>query len=983
MNTKAISLPTGTLNIYRVIFTVTLFLLALVQQLMAQPPGDELNTLLQGKTRVSEVMDIVDAYYKTHKPDKSLGKEDKYLHWKRWEKWARAHTDEDGNVANVARLTQMASESLNARYGAPAAPTAAYRVEGMGPNITNSASGFWSPIGPFTNNVIAGGLEGVGRMDRIAFHPTDPNTMFVGSPGGGLWKTTDGGSNWSCLTNSIPLIAIAGIAVNYNNPNIIYILTGDGDSHRAGYFVFNAGYSANSDGVYKTTDGGVTWYKTGVLNAGTTWFGRKLAMDPLNPNVLIAATSVGLYKTINGGTDWTQVRSGEHFDVVYKPGSSTVVYASVSGGVRYSNTSGDLGTWLNSTLDISPARIGRVDLAVSAANSNYVYALFGPGWCNQDINGNCNGTGYFFGGIYRSTNSGVNFTRRSNTPNILGNATNGQDGADQSDYDMGITVHPGNAEYLVTCGTTVWNSVGNTGGTTMTYSTSYGNGTYYIHPDVHDVAYNPLNNYVYAATDGGFYRSIDHGVNWTNLTTGLATTQVYHMKGWDSNADGLAEGAHLIIGCQDNGMKYRSAFGTTWNHFQCCDGFYSSFSPATTNTFWYSTNASTCFSTNAGVSSNCVLNVDFYPTVAIDPLNANNIYIGYDDTLYKTTTGGAPFTKIGGVRVEDELIVCPSNNARLYGIAGGYSSARRNDNFGTGIWTTISGTAGWPGGLPVTDLKPRPTSSLEVYACFGGYSAGNKVVRSTNGGASWTPYSGTLPNVPFHSLAIASDGSVYAGSDVGIFYRAAGSADWQPFYNGLPRVPVSDIVLTDFGNIYASTFGRGVWFSDVYSNCTPVITVSGALNGQAYYEASQYASVTSTTNGGDGTQVFVKAGDSVVMRPGFEVKAGSYFKAYIGPCGGGIPVMRSADSVSRKASDAAFARMNTGVNGLNKDGYLEIVLKDFGTLKAEIVFSSGAKTVLEDKVYPPGVYWLPYKASANQEAVFNVLFNGKPLKEGK
>jgi hypothetical protein len=516
----------------------------------------------------------------------------------------------------------------------------------------------------------------------------------------------------------------------------------------------------------------------------------------------------------------------------------------------------------------------------------------------------------------------------------------------------------------------------------MIFSTSYGNGADYIHPDVHDVRYNPLNNYVYAATDGGFYRSTDNGLNWTDMTAGLATSQIYHMKGWDSNADGLAEGANLVIGLQDNGMKYRTAFGTTWNHFQCCDGFYSSISPTTTNTIWYSTNTSTCFTTNGGVSSSCPLGVDFFPSVVIDPVNANNIYVGYFDTLYRSTNAGGSFTKVGAVNVMNELVVCPSNNARLYGISSGYSSARTSNNFGIGgSWSTISGTAGWPaGGLPVTDIKPRPTTSLEVYTCFGGYSAGNKVFRSTNGGTSWTNYSGSLPNVPFHSLAIATDGSVYAGSDVGVFYRGAGSADWQPFYNGLPRVPISDIVLTDFGNVYASTFGRGVWFSDVFSACPSSITVTGTLNGANYYEASSTANVTSVTNGGDGTQLFVKAGDIVTMSPGFEVKTGSYFKAYIGPCGGGIPVMRTADSLARMAADSAFARLPTQVQGLNKDGYLEIVLKEFGTLRAEISFANGAKTVLENKVYPPGVYWLPYKAGANAGATIRVFFNDEPLK---
>jgi photosystem II stability/assembly factor-like uncharacterized protein len=981
MYTKTISTQAVMAVIYRVIFSASLLLWLLLQQVTAQPADEELKTLLQGKTKVDEIMQVVDNYYKIHKPETGLEKENDYLHWKRWEKWARSHTDETGKVADVTALTKTAVSALDARYGTPATPTAAYRVEGVSPNATSSASGFWSPLGPFTNNVVAGGLEGIGRMDRIAFHPTDANTIFVGSPGGGLWKTTDGGANWSCLTNNIPLIAISGIAVNYSNPNIIYILTGDGDSHKPGYFVSNAGYSANSDGVYKTTDGGITWYKTGILSASFGWFGRKLAMDPVNPNVLMAATSLGLYRTQDGGTSWVQVRSGEYFDVVYKPGSSTTVYASVLSGIRYSNSSGDIGTWFSSGVDIFPAFSGRVDLAVSPANSNYVYALFGPGWCNKTGN-SCNGTGYFFGGIYRSTNSGLNFTRRSNTPNILGGDQNGQDGADQSDYDMGITVHPTNAEYLVTCGMTVWNSLGNTGGTSMTYSTTYGNGTYYIHPDCHDVAYNPLNNYVYAATDGGFFRSVDNGINWTNLTAGLATTQIYHMKGWDSNSDGLSEGANLLIGCQDNGIKYRSVFGTTFNHIVCCDGFYSAFSPASSNTIWYSTNDWTGFTTNGGVSSNGVLAFgDFFPTVAIDPGSGNNIYIGYYDTLYRTFTGGAPFTKIGAVNVHDELLVCPSNHARLYGIASGYGSLRRSDNNGSN-WTTISGNPGWPVvSPPVTDVKPRPTNSFEVYACFGGYTAGTKILRSTDAGASWSAYTGSLPNVPFHSLAVGNDG-VYAGSDIGVFFRAHGATDWQPFYNGMPRVPVSDIVLTDFGNVYVSTFGRGVWFSDMYSACTPVISVSGTLNGPNYYEASQYASVTSTTNGGNGTQIFVKAGDSVVMRPGFEVKTGSYYKAYIGPCGGGIPALRMnpRDSMARLAADSAFAQMPERINGVNKDGYLEIVLKEFGTLKAEMIFSNGAKTVLENKVYPPGVYWLPYKASTGSEATFNIQLNGAPLK---
>lgn len=209
----------------RVSFLLMCFfsLACLNNNLSAQENRHELDSLLAGKNRMDQISPIVHQYFKTHKEQQGLEKESNYQHWLRWEKWMLTHLDENGDFTNIAQRTNDAVNSMRTQYGEFARPTAAYRVEDQSPTFTGSASGFWSPLGPFTNNVVANGLEGIGRMDRIAFHPTDGNTIFVGSPGGGLWKTTDGGSNWTCLTNSLPLIAISGIAVNYNNPNIIYI----------------------------------------------------------------------------------------------------------------------------------------------------------------------------------------------------------------------------------------------------------------------------------------------------------------------------------------------------------------------------------------------------------------------------------------------------------------------------------------------------------------------------------------------------------------------------------------------------------------------------------------------------------------------------------------------------------------------------------------------------------------------------------------
>ena len=161
--------------------------------------------------------------------------------------------------------------------------------------------------------------------------------------------------------------------------------------------------------------------------------------------------------------------------------------------------------------------------------------------------------------------------------------------------------------------------------------------------------------------------------------------------------------------------------------------------------------------------------------------------------------------------------------------------------------------------------------------------------RSNDAGLNWTNYSGSLPNVPIHSCAVATEG-VYVGTEFGVFFRPDGAADWTPFYTGLPNTIVTDLWVNDNGLIYASTFGRGVWISNRYAACDAVINVSGALTGPHYYEASTTANVTATASAGAGTEVFVKSNGYVDLLAGFEIKAGTFFKAYLGPCSsGGIP----------------------------------------------------------------------------------------------
>lgn len=875
-------------------YLLILIVLFFWTSLKAQKVPPALAVKLQGKTTVQEIMKEVDAYYegpgKTERSKvNSEGEfEDDYLKWKRWEWWMLSHLDDEGKFVNSNKknfeATRQADEKwghlLNADAWLPQNRKGSEAAPANKSSATESAYGEWTSIGPFEEGAVnSGNFNGLGRIDRIAFHPSNSNIIYIGSPTGGVWKTTNGGGDWTHMSASLPALGVSGLVVSPTNGNVVYVLSGDGDSYSPGYLVYDYGSSQQCIGAFKTTDGGATWTKTGDLYTGALEFeGHRLAISSTNGNYLFAATSQGLWRTTNGGTTWTQVRTGEYWDVKFKPNDDSTVYASTSSDVVYSTDGGRSGTWSTSTFDFTNGST-RIELAVSADNSNYVYALCGgvPS----------SGT---FTGLFRSTNSGVSFTRRSNSPNILGNQPDGTGSSHASGYDLGITVKPSESLYVVICALTVWRSSSNNGGSAMEFATvfkeSLGSASEYIHPDVHAIAYNPLNNYLYAGSDGGIYRSTDDGVSWTNLSEEVAASQFYRFAMQDTDGDGYMNGTNLLAGAQDNGIKFRA--GGIFKHVICCDGFGVAIAPNNSNTLYLNINDYFAKSTDGGASYFDLINgVTFFSPVAIDYNNSNNVYLGGSSTR-RSDDGFSTTDLTRATNTRRVLITCPSNSNRLYGSSGS-NVIRSDDKIDT--WETISGNPGWPAGtFTINDIKVYPTSSLDVFACFGGYSDGRKVMRSANGGDTWTNWSGSLPNVPCYSLAVASEG-VYVGTEIGVFFRGYGYSDWVPFYSYMPRIPVTGLWVNENNNVYASTFGRGMWFSTRKTACVDELTVSNSnMVGPWYFEANKSVTATLTSDGSVGTEIFVHAGDSVVLKPGFEVQAGSFFKGYIAPCNtGGIP----------------------------------------------------------------------------------------------
>jgi hypothetical protein len=224
-----------------------------------------------------------------------------------------------------------------------------------------SEAGNWTSLGP---TILPNGREykGLGRLNAIAFHPTDEDIIYVGSPSGGLWRTTAGGNDWEPLIDDLPTLGVSAILVDYEDPDIIIIGTGDRDAG-----------DAQGMGVFRSTDGGETWnpWKTGM---GNRTVGR-LLQHPTNNLIILAATDGGMYRSSNGGESWTQVKTGNFKDVVFKPGDPNTVYGAASGNVFKSTDNGLTYTQLTNGLPGGSCAA----IAVTPANPNYVYVILTNG----------------------------------------------------------------------------------------------------------------------------------------------------------------------------------------------------------------------------------------------------------------------------------------------------------------------------------------------------------------------------------------------------------------------------------------------------------------------------------------------------------------------------------------------------------------------------------------------------------------------------
>lgn len=287
---------------------------------------------------------------KQGRPQSEEEEDERLDKWKRLEWYFNTRLDAQGRIPDIQNLRQVALED------AAALKTKALQsAQSNKDQSTLNTTGNWSQVGPTS---VTSFDEGIGRVNRLAFHPSNVNIIWAATAGGGLWKTTNGGSSWAGLTDGIPNLNLSGVAVNKTNTNILYILTGDGDASFGAPARFGVG--KNSIGVLKTVDGGTTWSTTGLKWKETD--GVKpynLVMHPSDFNILFAATSKGLWRSANGGATWTNYMPDTTiYDVEFMPSNGLVVYAAAAGGRFYRSM--DAGVTWSARYDNSDVNAHRV-----------------------------------------------------------------------------------------------------------------------------------------------------------------------------------------------------------------------------------------------------------------------------------------------------------------------------------------------------------------------------------------------------------------------------------------------------------------------------------------------------------------------------------------------------------------------------------------------------------------------------------------------
>jgi photosystem II stability/assembly factor-like uncharacterized protein len=696
----------------------------------------------------------------------------------------------------------------------------------------------WRSIGPSLTS---------GRISDIAVNPNNPFEYYVASSAGGVWKTINSGIEYTPVFDGEGSFSIGCVTIDPNNTNVVWVGSGENNNQRS----VNYG-----DGVYKSTDGGASWTNMGLKTS--EHIGR-IVVHPDNSDVVYVAAigplwskggERGLYKTTDGGKTWKAVLTvDEHTgvnDVVMDPRHPEVLYASTFQRRRhvYTYVGGGPGSGLHKSTDggetwtkiqngLPTTELGRIGLAISPANPEFIYAIV------EAADGK--------GGFFKSTNRGSSWEKMG-------------DHSTSGNYYQEIIADPVEENTVYSMDT--WMSVTKNGGKSFDIV-----GEDYKHIDNHCMWIDPNNNkHWLVGSDGGVYETFDAAKTW-DFKENIPVTQFYKVA-------------------VDNAYPFYNVYGGTQDNFSIGGPSRVITDHGITNFDWFITNGGDGFESQIDPENpNIVYAQSQYgflvrydkksgEAVGIQPKErqGENAYkFNWDaplvvskhksgrlyfaaNKLFKSDDYGNSWSVISDdlsqqidrntLNVYDRIVsidaVAKNGSTSPYGAIVALSESPIDENLivvgtddgliqitedGGKTWRKVSAISGAPNMSYVNNVHASKHNANVIYAAFNHHKYGDfkpYLFKSSDKGRTWTSISGNLPE----------RGSVYAfeedhkdanllfcGTEFGVYFTPNSGGRWKKLGNGLPTTLVRDIAIQERENdLVLGTFGRGFYVLDDYSS---------------------------------------------------------------------------------------------------------------------------------------------------------------------
>ena len=677
-----------------------------------------------------------------------------------------------------------------------------------------------------------------GRISDIENHPTNNKILYIGTAGGGVWKSSDGGASFSSIFDK-HIQSIGCVALDPNNPdNVIWVGSGEPWTRNS---------VSVGDGIYKSVDGGVNFTNMGLPKSDRI---SSIVVDPKNSNTVWVgvlgslwgdSNERGIYKTTDGGVTWNK-----EFYIDNKTGCSDIVIDTTNSDIMYASfwefrrtawsfNSGGNNSALYKSLDrgktwnkihngFPNGMLGRFAFAIAPSNTNILYAVLETEKDKEK-------------GLYKSEDAGKSWKHLNNDFEIVVRPF----------YFSRITIDPKNPDIVYKAG--LRGSISRDGGKTFK---SLGN----MHADIHDITIDNIDsNRIYVATDGGLYRSWDAG-STLDIVKNLPLSQFYHLS-VDNE-----EPYNIYGGLQDNGSWYgpsKSDGGIEardWHSVGYGDGFRVLRHPS----------KRIIYSEMQGAENIWRYNLDTKELKTIQPLpikgdsklrfnwnapivtglhNPDRIYAG-SQFIHVSDDMGQTWKKISGdLTTNDKLKTDQTNSG---GLSKDNSGAENHCTLFTiaespidknVIWAgtddgnvqiTKDGGKTWTNVIANITSLPKNTWCYHIeasvfnagtaYAVFDGHTKNDYatyVYKTTNFGASWSSISTT--EIDGFARNIQEDyknpNLLFLGTEKGLYITINGGKNWSKFENNMPSVAIHYIDLHKKTNdLVMATHGRGIIILD-------------------------------------------------------------------------------------------------------------------------------------------------------------------------